>query len=117
MNAQDLRVGNTCIAKNIGEVKITGIMSNGVIECECGNESVLHEIAGIKLNDNKIKTIGFEWDNELIGYFDRNHALYHVESGIYEFHPFCTNDKDCHVKVKYIHDLQNIIYFYEKNKV
>lgn len=63
----------------------------------------------IPITEEWLLKFGFEWCNEVSGYFDNLHAIYLKYPKI-QFHPFCTNDKDCWNEIEYVHQLQNLYF-------
>lgn len=65
---------------------------------------------GVPLTEEWLEKFDFSFQQDygLFGFFDKNHAVFKLEDGSFEFHPFCTNDRDCWIKIQYVHQLQNL---------
>ena len=113
MKTNELREGNLFYHDknkiNYGTHIVCEITKNGIVN----EHSVLipyNEVEPIPLTEEWLIKFGFEWIEELFAYADENHYVIFMSSGLIELHPFCTNDGDCHIKVKYVHTLQNLIF-------
>lgn len=70
------------------------------------------DIDPIRLTEEWLEKFSFEFDQDygMFGFFNKHHVVYKCDDGSFEFHPFCTNDKDCHIKLEYVHQLQNLCF-------
>lgn len=66
-------------------------------------------IQPIEITDGYLIKNGFKYVEEFRFYADMDHIIYEVHE-CWCFQPFCTNDIDCWVKIKYVHHLQNILH-------
>jgi hypothetical protein len=108
MKANELRIGNY-VKLNGNTTQVDVVDYNQVIATEWGLVELKY-IEPIPLTEEWLIKFGFEWIEELFAYADENHYVIFMSSGLIELHPFCTNDEDCHIKVKYVHTLQNLIF-------
>ena len=70
-----------------------------------------NELKPIVLTPEIIKEYYFDFVKEAGGYAGKYHILYEEPYGqknCWLLAPFCTNDKDCYILLKYLHELQNI---------
>ncbi len=113
MMKNEIRLGNIFyhIKEEIhyGTYYVCEITKDGVVN-ENGKLIPYNEIEPIPLTEEWLINFGFDWIEELFAYADENHYVIFMSSGLIELHPFCTNDEDCHIKVKYVHTLQNLIF-------
>ena len=111
ITANELRIGNLVLGPK-------GTMYNGEITSWNIGEFIkcneycdfIQGFRPIELTEEWLVKFGFEWCHEACGYFDKHHAVYFWESGEVEVHPFCTNDKDCQIFIKHVHQLQNLYF-------
>lgn len=132
MEARELRIGNRvwfedeklCMTTEgvIRSIKATGEFTNlgneiyevSMID-QWGNLQTenLIDLEPIHLTPEILKKCGFDDMHELtygmVDMADKRHCVYAANNG-YQFHPFCTNDKDCQIQVKYLHHFQNLIF-------
>jgi hypothetical protein len=121
MKASELRIGNL-ITSNSYYSYVYSIESAMPLQNERYSDKVLvtlfngglstvpiDELEPIPLNEEWLLKFGFEWCNEAAGYFDNLHAVYLMYPNV-QFHPFCTNDKDCWIELQYVHQLQNLCF-------
>ena len=96
---------------------------NGTYECPTFGEIPMHpltwdlsDIEGIVLTPEILEKCGFDYISEGFLYADKHHCIYEggKEHGeIWKFQPFCTIDVNCTVSIKYMHQLQNLIFALE----
>jgi hypothetical protein len=113
MKATELRIGNLVYYNGIlTKITPTEITFQEYWQRNKGKNSLKPEesIQPIPLTEEILFRCGFEWCAEAFGYFDKLHAAYIWDNGDIEIHPFCTNDQDCWVKIKYVHQLQNLYF-------
>jgi hypothetical protein len=103
MKATELRIGNWVLDEYADGSRYKTKVGIEQIEYP-------HNCQPIPLTEDILLKCGFEWVKEAFGYFDKLHAAYIWDNGDVEIHPFCTNDKDCWVKIKYLHQLQNLYF-------
>jgi hypothetical protein len=100
--ANELRIGNWYKNKSddypFNQIKYGHEIDYVAVYCE-----------PIPLTEKWLLKFGFEWCNEAAGYFDKDHAAYLMYPNV-QFHPFCTNDKDCWINLQYVHQLQNLYF-------
>lgn len=77
----------------------------------------IYQYDPIPLTEEWLVKLGFKWIEESQGYFDKNHAVYLWVIGVIEFHPFCTNDEDCQIEIKHVHQLQNLCFALTQNEL
>jgi hypothetical protein len=109
MKANELRIGNYIKRPNgaryNGEIKEVNELTIAILRKRPDDGEYLP----ISLNEEWLLKFGFEWCNEAAGYFDNLHAVYLMYPNV-QFHPFCTNDKDCWIELQYVHQLQNLCF-------
>ena len=105
MKATELRIGNLVEETHSGEFGKVDMVVLSIIE-RMSN----HSYRPIPLTEEWLVRFGFEWMDEIAGYVDGDHCVFISHGGDCWFHPFCTNDKDCHIKIRYVHTLQNLCY-------
>jgi hypothetical protein len=106
LEAKELRIGN--LVQELGDIVTVGL---DTFKHYKQMPNLMNEnIKPIPLTDEWLIKFGFEWVGECSGYFDTYHAVYLFASGTIEFHPYCTNDEDLHLTIKYVHQLQNIYF-------
>lgn len=94
-------------------VKVEGIHPNGNLWVVLKDKNILKNVSNylpVLLTDEIFEKCGFEYVEEaglLIG--EPHHCIGGYDDG-YLLMPFCTNDKDCYIKIKYLHQLQNICF-------
>ena len=99
IKANELRVGNL--------VNVAGI---GVTEIDHLKKGVDYtELLPTPITKNLLLKAGYEYIKEIDGYADAKHVVYLHEDRIV-FHPFCTNDRDCYIKIKSVHHWQNVVF-------
>jgi len=117
MNANELRLGNW-VEANSPMMQVKEITEHTVGLYMPGSEADpflydIEDIRHIKLSPEILEKCGFEDMHEktygYVEFADKLHAIYSTADG-YSFHPFCTNDKDCQIKIKFLHQLQNLIF-------
>lgn len=64
----------------------------------------------IPINAEWLLKCGFECVHEMEAYADKHHYGYANCEGTFTFMPFCTTDTNCHIKIKYVHQLQNLYF-------
>ena len=69
----------------------------------------LSNIKPIPLTEEWLVKFGFDYVKEVMGYADSLHLICNHKEG-FCFIPFCTNDKDCHIILKHVHQLQNLYF-------
>lgn len=104
----DLRIGNLVLDGHEIE-KVNHRMIEMLVKKEA-------EFDPIPLTEEGLIKFGFEWCNEAAGYFDSLHAAYLMYPKI-QFHPFCTNDKDCWIEIEHVHQLQNLYFALTGNEL
>jgi len=63
----------------------------------------------IPITPEILERFGFDYvDMPVNGYADDKHLCYQQIDGTIVFMPFCTDDKDCHIHLKYVYQLQNL---------
>lgn len=67
-----------------------------------------NNIIPILLTEEWLVKLGFEYIKEASSYCLKDHLIYFIEDGNCIFNLFCSNDKDCRVKIQYVHQLQNL---------
>lgn len=68
------------------------------------------QMCGIPITNEILeKCKGFDYIRLVGGYCNEHHVIYEC-NGYWEFHPFCTNDKDCRLKLNHVHQLQNLCF-------
>ena len=108
MKASELRLGNWVEQPNDGVTRVTAVLNDLQIKTE--TEYVDKYCIPIPLTEEWLLKFGFEYVEEGCGYFDQKHAVYLWENGDVEFHPFCTNDRDCQIFIQHVHQLQNLYF-------
>jgi hypothetical protein len=108
MKASELRIGNLFIEKYRHQIIKVETLNNRNIYFS-GEFIGEWQAEPIPLNEEWLLKFGFEWCNEAAGYFDNLHAVYLMYPNV-QFHPFCTNDKDCWIELQYVHQLQNLCF-------
>jgi hypothetical protein len=108
MNANELRLGNSIMHE--GKIITVDFDLFSAIQ---EFPHVLNRLSGIDITPEILEKCGFEDMHEktygYVEFADKLHAIYSTADG-YSFHPFCTNDKDCQIKIKFLHQLQNLIF-------
>lgn len=72
------------------------------------------------IDDYWLKRFKFDYVKEVGAYANKSHIIYEEKEGddfYWVFHPFCINDKDCWIKIKYVHELQNLCYDFTKEEL
>jgi hypothetical protein len=67
------------------------------------------EFNPIPLTEEILLKCGFEHITEGLRYADKNHLIVNGDKD-WLFMPFCTNDIDCYIPIKYLHQLQNLYF-------
>jgi hypothetical protein len=112
MKASELRIGNLVdLGNRIAKIIEIAHLACVVVDLEETQDTIedYERVKGIPLNEDWLLKFGFEWCNEAVGYFDKDHAAYFMYPNV-QFHPFCTNDKDCWIELQYVHQLQNLCF-------
>lgn len=94
------RVGVRCLYKGLQNTEAEGVR-NSLFAYD--------EIYPVELTAELLQEFGFDFIPELIAYCSKHHCVYE-RADFFTIHPFCTNDEDCHVNVKYLHELENWIF-------
>lgn len=97
MTATELRIGNL-VYDTKGEVNTV---------CVETFVKFNQQIKPIPLTEEWLLKFGFDYVDIVGGWCNKNHCIYQLEEG-WELHPFCTLDKCLQLKIKYIHQLQNL---------
>jgi hypothetical protein len=109
MEARELRIGN--LVKYKGDIHpVTSIDST--INWVYLNENIdcsLYSIEPVILTEEWILKFGFEYVDYAGSYCYKDHLIDETHEG-FVFNLFCSNDKDCIVKIKYVHQLQNLYF-------
>ena len=64
----------------------------------------------IPLTEEWLLKFGFVVISEVGGYGLGLHLIYDSKNDFYDFIPFSTNDKDCYINIKHVHQLQNLYF-------
>lgn len=105
---QELRIGNYFINHKWRWEQVISIDDNNSMSVNGLSKEMITPIA---ITPEILERCGFEYiDMPVNGYADDKHLCYQQIDGTIVFMPFCTDDKDCHIHIKYLHQLQNIIY-------
>lgn len=126
MDIQDLRIGNLMHGNRIHrketvtvkEISLNGFSYDALniheqpYEASCS----VNDMEAVKLNKVQLKKLDFEYVEEVSAFCDKNHLIYEQKDESFCFQPFCTNDADCWIEIKFVHELQNLIFDF-KNKV
>jgi len=80
-------------------------------------EEISNYYSGIPLTNEIFEKCGFEYVKEAGLLCDKLHSIGADADGNSIFMPYCTNDKDCYIKMRYLHELQNAIYFFTKTEL
>lgn len=115
MKAIELRIGNLVEDINGRTIRITAIKERtvrGDILPSDHNSlfTFAEDIEPIPINAEWLLKCGFECVHEMEAYADKHHYGYANCEGTFTFMPFCTNDTNCHIKIKYVHQLQNLYF-------
>lgn len=82
------------------------------ISVRIGNQSLRtakpYEFEPVPLSPAILEACGFEYIDQVGGWCNKHHVIYGADHWM--IHPFCTNDTDVHIKVEYLHQLQNICF-------
>lgn len=126
INAAELRLNNWILDKDNTPRQVSYIGDTiGLINSAGGTDKYqsnpiisndINDLKYIPLTEELLLKAGFEWVSEMIGYADKLHCIIIDVEG-YAFLPFCTNDKDCEIKIKYLHDLQNLVFSMTKTEL
>jgi len=108
VDVKNIRIGNY-LEFYKSPVAVNGIVQNQDSKVWFINDFNVNFFNPIQITLPWLDVFDFEWCKEAVGFFDNNHAVYLLDDGV-EFHPFCTNDKDCWIKIKYVHELQNLCF-------
>lgn len=113
----ELRRGN-----HINGGKIIGISGGFVTLSGCFNILGMTSVDFEKLKPTEIdkdwlKRFKFDYVEEIGHYANKHHCICEGNDGEWVFMPFCTNDEDCYIKIKYVHELQNICYDFTKEEL
>lgn len=121
MKAIELRLNN--LVHNAGKalcrvasISETLIETKGVNSSDYDKVRKIQDIVPIKLNNDWLKRLGFEYIEELGGFADADHVIFAEIDDSFIFMPCCTNDIDCYIKVEFVHELQNTYYTNTKKK-
>ena len=107
MKAQELRIGN--LIKHDGNiVKIDGIQPKWVWFDDMSSD-VMNNIKPLPITAELLVKLDFDHVDELGMWANKNHCIKKCD-GLWWIEPFCTNDSDCYIELKYIHQLQNICF-------
>jgi hypothetical protein len=74
------------------------------------------DVEPIELTHEIFEKADFEYIHELAGYADSKHCVFKRIEG-YAFHPFCTNDEHCVLKITYVHEFQQVFKMFSKNEL
>jgi hypothetical protein len=109
-----IRIGNILEYWKRKEMcKVSGILKGGLyIEKWAAGCLSMYQFKGVAVTPEILTGLGFKYVQEAQGYANNKHFIYeaHKELGCWLFCPFCTNDEDCAIKFKNLHELQNIIF-------
>ena len=115
VSVKELRIGNLVQDVGVLEKELTVYkLEDGIITC--GDDSFSYpylskHLQGIPITPEWLERFGFEYiDIVLYSWANENHMCYEHKEGGFVFMPFCTNDEDCHIRVLYLHQLQNLYY-------
>lgn len=128
INPQELRISNYVEYKGqmlpvlaidneafLSELKYKGLvrlpdkLPNGMVFGSSGIWCA--KINPIPITPEILERCGFEYiDMPVNGYADDKHLCYQQIDGTIVFMPFCTDDKDCHIHINYLHQLQNLYF-------
>lgn len=109
IKAQELRIGNLVFGKDLGPLN----ESIGRTKVQVINPIMMLNVSRyspIPLTEKWFVKFGFEYIKEVGAFCFKDHLIYTIGKGVSEFNLFCSNDKDCIVKLKYVHQLQNLWY-------
>lgn len=115
MEAKELMIGNYVYHKG-KPLQITNVidfcvnMEFGKYSGERNNEIDIDEISPILLTPELLKKCGYEFVIEVASWANPLHLISQYEGDVWVFEPFCTIDKDCHITIKYLHQLQNLVF-------
>lgn len=114
IQANELRIGNYIVFNEDDAIsKVIGIHTDiDGVDVQIGDEETyieLRQFSGIELTEEILLKCGFDKVNEFEGYADKKHCLLRT-GDFYLFMPFCTEDKDCYIEIKHLHQLQNLFH-------
>lgn len=107
VNKFELRIGNkVLLGKDI--VTLTEV---GAFEASFEERNFVYPyvtLEPVPISPAILEACGFEYIDQVGGWCNKHHVIYGADHWM--IHPFCTNDTDVHIKVEYLHQLQNICF-------
>lgn len=110
IKANEIRVGNWLNDPRQYNPKFFPKTDNGYFKATARDIQYAEEFEPIPLTEEILLKCGFEYVEEVFSYCCKFHNIYISTIGEFIFAPFCTNDSDCLVKIKYLHQLQNLYF-------
>ena len=113
MEANEIRVGNWLNDTrkfNKDTREFFHINENGYFKATARHIQVAELFDPIPLTEEILLKCGFEYIKELYSYCDKKHNIYISTTNEFIFCPFCTNDSSCLIKIKHLHQLQNLYF-------
>jgi len=109
IEAKELRIGNSVIIDGHITTITDSIMFDNDESSWYVDDIDITLVDPIQLTEQWLLRFGFKYIKEVIGYADSLHLICRYKEG-YCFMPFCTNDKDCHIMIKHVHQLENLYF-------
>jgi len=108
MKATELRIGNLAQEITPSHNKTVFVSVEHFEQIEDGEI----DLFPIPLTEEWLLKFGINYIHEVAAYCDDNCMISETNETLdyWVFMPFCTNDEDCYIKIKYVHQLQNLYF-------
>lgn len=73
------------------------------------NNELREAFKPIPITPEILEKAGFDYVEELAGWADANHCIFEMKDE-WRFDPYCTNDEHLQLMIKYVHQLQNLVF-------
>lgn len=127
MTTKELRLGNyvNCPRDDQNPFRIDGFEFLSSHNCKVEMQWMpnfhpltweLNDLSPIPITPEILEKCGFQYAVEIFGWVGKKHLIYQcADDGEHWWllEPFCTDDKDLHIKIQYLHQLQNICFALE----
>lgn len=109
IQANELRIGNELFNGKVVSLPDGDVIVNDGYQ-DWKQSKLVDGFTPIPLTEEILLKCGFEYVKEIMAYACEKHCYFFIENGLIEFHPFCTNDSDCFLRIKHLHQLQNLYF-------